>query len=62
MNKLSTDISGLLNSENYQAYFNVEKSKINITTYFKNLTIEINVLYDFNIHVKFCVDKILFII
>ena len=37
-------------------------NKINITTYFENLTVELYVLYVFNIHVKFCVNQILFTI
>ena len=36
--------------------------KINITIYFKNLTIELHILYALNTHVKFCVNQILFII
>ena len=35
-------------------------NKINITTYFENLTVELHVLYALNIHVKFCVNRILF--
>ena len=38
------------------------KHEINITTYFKNLTIELHVLYILNTHVKFCVNYILFTI
>ena len=37
-------------------------NKINITSYFENLTIELHVLYAFNTHVKFCVNWILFTI
>ena len=37
-------------------------NKINITTYFENITVELYVLYALNIHVKFCVNWILFII
>ena len=36
--------------------------KINITTYFENLTIEFHVLYSFNTNIKFCVNQILFTI
>ena len=36
--------------------------KINIETYFKNLTIELHILYSLNIHIKFYVNRILFII
>ena len=36
--------------------------KINITIYFKNLTIELHIRYVLNTHVKFCVNQILFII
>ena len=36
--------------------------KINITIYFKNLTIELHILYALNTHVKFCVNQILLII
>ena len=36
--------------------------KIIITIYYKNLTVELHVLYTFNKYVKFCVNKILFII
>ena len=37
-------------------------NKINITTYFENLIIELYVLYALNTHVKFCVNRILFTI
>ena len=37
-------------------------NKINITTYFRNLTVELHVLYALNTHVKFCVNWILFTI
>ena len=37
-------------------------NKINITTYFENLIVELYVLYALNIHVKFCVNWILFTI
>ena len=37
-------------------------NKINITTYFENLIVELYVLYTLNIHVKFCVNLILFTI
>ena len=37
-------------------------NKINITTYFKNLIVELYVLYAYNTHVKICVKQILFII
>ena len=37
-------------------------NKINITTYFENLIVELYVLYTLNIHVKFCVNWILFTI
>ena len=37
-------------------------NKINITTYFENLIIELYVLYALYTHVKFCVNRILFII
>ena len=37
-------------------------NKINMTIYFKNLTIRLHVLYVLNTHVKFCVDRMLFII
>ena len=37
-------------------------NKINITTYFKNLTIEFYILYALNTHVKFCINRILFTI
>ena len=36
-------------------------NKINITTYFENLTVKLHILYAFNIHVKFCVNRILII-
>ena len=36
--------------------------KIIITIYYKNLTVKLHVLYTFNKYVKFCVNKILFII
>ena len=35
-------------------------NKINITTYFENITIELNVLYTLNTHIKFCINWILF--
>ena len=34
----------------------------NITSYFENLTVKLHVLYILNIHVKFCVNQILFTI
>ena len=34
--------------------------KINITIYFKNLTIELHIRYVLNTHVKFCVNQIIF--
>ena len=37
-------------------------NKINITTYFENLTVELHFLYALNTHVKFCVNRILFTI
>ena len=37
-------------------------NKINITTYFENLIVELHALYALNIHVKFCVNWILFTI
>ena len=37
-------------------------TKINIVSYFKNLTIALHVLYVLNIHVKFCVNWMLFTI
>ena len=33
-----------------------------MTKYFENLTIELHILYALNIHVKFCVNQILFTI
>ena len=36
--------------------------KINITTYFENLTVELHVFYSFNTHIKFYVNRILFTI
>ena len=35
-------------------------NKVNITTYFENLTVELYVLYFLNTNVKFCVNQILF--
>jgi len=35
---------------------------INITIYFENLTVRLHVLYALNTHVKFYVNRILFII
>ena len=37
-------------------------SKMNITTYFENLTVELHILYTLNTHVKFCINQILFTI
>ena len=37
-------------------------NKINITTYFENLTVELYFLYALNTHVKFCINWILFTI
>ena len=37
-------------------------NKINITTYFKNLTVELHALYALNTYVKFYVNQILFTI
>ena len=37
-------------------------NKISTTIYFENLTVELHILYALNINVKFCVNKILFII
>ena len=36
--------------------------KINITTYFENVTVKLNVFYALNTHVKFCINWILFTI
>ena len=35
-------------------------NKIKITTYFENLIVELYILYALNIHVKFCVNQILY--
>ena len=35
---------------------------LNIITYFENLTVKLHIFYALNIHVKFCVDWILFTI
>ena len=35
-------------------------NKINIITYFENLTIELHIFYALNTHVKFCINQILF--
>ena len=35
---------------------------INIAIYFENLTVRLYVFYDFNMHVKFFVNEMLFII
>ena len=35
-------------------------NKINITTYFENITIELYILYTLNTHAKFCINLILF--
>ena len=37
-------------------------NKINITTYFENLTIKLHVLYALNTHINFCVNQIFFTI
>ena len=37
-------------------------NKINITAYFENLTVKLQVLYALNIHVKFYISQILFTI
>ena len=37
-------------------------NKIDIITYFENLTVKFHVLYTLNTHVKFCVNQILFTI
>ena len=37
-------------------------NKINISTYFENLTVVLHVFYTLNTHIKFCINKILFII
>ena len=37
-------------------------NKINITIYFKNLIVELHILYTLNMHVKFYVNRILFTI
>ena len=34
-------------------------NKINIITYFKNLTVELHILYAFNTYVRFYVNQIL---
>ena len=36
--------------------------KINITTYYENLTVELYVLYVLNTHIKFCINRKLFTI
>ena len=35
-------------------------NKINIITYFENLTVELHFLYTLNTHIKFCINWILF--
>ena len=50
---------------NYKISYNLTITlfnKVNITTYFENLTVELYVLYFLNTNVKFCVNQILFII
>ena len=42
--------------------FTIISPKINITTQFENLTVELYAFYAFNTHVKFCVNQILFTI
>ena len=37
-------------------------NKINITSYFENLTVQLYVIYTLNTHVKFCINYILFTI
>ena len=37
-------------------------NKINTTIYFENLTVKLHILYALNTYVKFCINKILFII
>ena len=37
-------------------------NKINITTYFENLTVELHILYALNTYVNFCVNQMLFTI
>ena len=43
-------------------YGTTSLKKINIVTYFENLTVGLHVLYNFNIHVKFYVNRMLFTI
>ena len=37
-------------------------NKIDITSYFENLIVELHALYTLNTHIKFCVNRILFTI
>ena len=46
----------------YNLRLKLHFKKIIITIYYENLTVELHVLYTFNKYVKFCVNKILFII
>ena len=42
--------------------FTIKKKKINMVTCFENLTVKLHIYYIFNMHVKFCVNQILFTI
>ena len=37
-----------------------KKKKKNMVTCFENLTVKLHIYYIFNMHVKFCVNQILF--
>ena len=46
----------------YNLRLQLPLKKINITTYFENLTFKLNILYVLNTYVKFSVNRILFTI
>ena len=46
----------------YSLSLQLPLKKINIITYFENLTVKLHILYALNINVKFCANRILFTI
>ena len=53
------NIYGFING---QSLVIIPTKKINMTIYFENLTVGLNVRYVFTMHIKFCANRILFTI
>ena len=53
------NIYGFINGQSLAI---IPTKKINMTIYFENLTVGLNVCYVFTMHIKFCANRILFTI